>query len=351
MTRARDDLLRAARFERPALIPMRYSINASCWHHYPQSALLDLQEAHSLLFPGFQRPREPVVPRLEPWQRAGRPYRDGWGCVWQTTDDGITGAVTGHPLERWAGWEEYRAPDPSADFGWGPIDWAAEEAALGRARAAGQLVSGGLRHGHTFMTLADIRGYANLLCDMADDEPRLGRLIAMVEEFNLAIVARYLGLGVEWMSYPEDLGMQQGPMLSPAQFRRYIAPSYRRLMDPARAAGCVIHMHSDGDIRALAADLLSDGVEVLNLQDLVNGLDWIADTLAGRVCIDLDVDRQSVTRFGSPAQIDALLRGEVTRLGRREGGLMMVYGLYPGTPIENAWAVADAMERYASHFA
>jgi hypothetical protein len=122
-------------------------------------------------------------------------------------------------------------------------------------------------------------------------------------------------------------------------------------MDPARAAGCVIHMHSDGDIRALAADLLTDGVQVLNLQDLVNGLDWIADTLAGRVCIDLDVDRQSVTRFGSPAQIDALLRSEVTRLGRREGGLMMVYGLYPGTPIENAWAVADAMERSASHFA
>ena len=29
---------------------------------------------------------------------------------------------------------------------------------------------------------------------------------------------------------------------------------------------------------------------------------------------------------------------------------MMIYGLYPGTPLENACAVADAMERYAGYF-
>jgi hypothetical protein len=27
--------------------------------------------------------------------------------------------------------------------------------------------------------------------------------------------------------------------------------------------------------------------------------------LAGKVCIDLDIDRQQVTRFGTPARIDA----------------------------------------------
>jgi len=30
---------------------------------------------------------------------------------------------------------------------------------------------------------------------------------------------------------------------------------------------------------------------------------------------------------------------------------MMVYVLYPGTPIANAMAVADAMERYAGYYA
>ncbi|MBT4101638.1 MAG: hypothetical protein HOE86_28555, partial [Gemmatimonadetes bacterium] len=97
-------------------------------------------------------------------------------------------------------------------------------------------------------------------------------------------------------------------------------------------------------------DLLDAGVEVINLQDLVNGIDWIQDRLAGRVCIDLDIDRQAITRFGTPEQIDALVRDEVERLGSREGGLMMIYGLYPGVPLENADALMGAMERYSTYY-
>lgn len=47
---------------------------------------------------------------------------------------------------------------------------------------------------------------------------------------------------------------------------------------------------------------------------------------------------------------DALIREEVEKLGSRQGGLMMVYGLYPGVPLENAKAVMDAMERYAAYY-
>lgn len=350
MTGHRESMLRAARFESPDRVPMRFHINPACWHHYPQDALQELMARHPLLFPGFEPATAPIVPDYDPWQRAGQPYTDSWGCVWETTDDGITGAITVHPLADLSAFDEYRPPDPAVDYGWGPIDWAAEGERLRRAPSEDRLASGGLRHGHTFMTLAYIRGYENLIYDMADGDPRLWRLVEMVEAFNFAIVSRYVELGAEWMSYPEDLGMQRGPMLSPAQFRTYIQPSYRRLMAPAREAGCIVHMHSDGDIRALAGDLVEGGVEVINLQDLVNGLDWIESELAGKVCIDLDLDRQRVTRFGAPAEIDALIREEVQRLGSPRGGLMMIYGLYPGTPLENVAAVMDAMERYATYY-
>jgi len=144
--------------------------------------------------------------------------------------------------------------------------------------------------------------------------------------------------------------MQKGPMVSPGHFRKYIKPIYESLMGPAREAGCLVHMHSDGDIRALADDLLESGVDALNLQDLINGIDWIKERLQGRVCIDLDIDRQRTTRFGGPEEIDRLIRGEVEALGSREGGLMLIYGLYPGVPLENIKAVMDAMERYAGFY-
>jgi uroporphyrinogen-III decarboxylase len=140
-------------------------------------------------------------------------------------------------------------------------------------------------------------------------------------------------------------------MLSPEQFRKYIKPSLQRLMARARDTGCIVHMHSDGDIRPLVGDLIDVSVEVINLQDLVNGIDWIKDRLAGQICIDLDIDRQQITRFGTPAQIDALIREVVEKLGSKEGGLMTIYGLYPGVPLENVKALMDAMERYTGYYA
>jgi len=347
---ARENLLRVVRFERPDWIPMSFHINAASWQHYPQGALQELMAAHPLLFPNFQASAQPVRPYFSPVQRRDEPYTDPWGCVWRTPEDGITGTVTGHPLADWAAFETYQAPDPAVTDGLTPVDWSALERKIAASRDAGELVQCGLRHGHTFLQLSDIRGYQALILDMADGEPRLLRLIEMLEEFNLAIVERLLSMGAEWMSYPEDLGMQVGPMLSPRHFRKYIQPSYRRIMRPALEAGCVVHMHSDGDIRLLADDMIESGVQVVNLQDLVNGIDWIAAKYAGKVCIDLDIDRQEITYAGTPAQIDTLIREEVQKLGRKEGGLMMIYGLYPGLPLQNVKALMDAMERYAGYY-
>ena len=59
-------------------------------------------------------------------------------------------------------------------------------------------------------------------------------------------------------------------------------------------------MHSDGDIRTLVDDLLDSGVDVINLQDLVNGVEWIAAYWTGKVCVDLDIDRQNVSVYFFP---------------------------------------------------
>ncbi len=345
-----QNTLRAIRFERPDHIPMVFWINPACWHHYRPEVLFELMADHPRLFPDFV-PGPAAITEPAPWERAGLPYADAWGCVWQTTDDGITGTVTRHPLADWAALASFVPPDPARTNAMTGIDWAVERHRAEQAARAGLPWSASLEHGHTFQRLGYLRGYENLLLDMADGDVRLNGLIGMVEAFNLGLVERYLDLGAVMMCYPEDLGMQKGPMLSPALFRKYIRPVYERLMAPARDANCLVHMHSDGDIRELVEDMLASGVDALNLQDLVNGVDWIAARLKGRVCIDLDIDRQQITPFASPRRIDALIRSEVEALGSPEGGLMMIYGLYPGVPVENVRAVMDAMERYAGFYA
>jgi uroporphyrinogen decarboxylase len=348
MTR-RENMLKAVRFERPGYIPMTFTVSAACWHHYDQNALQDLMEAHPFLFPDFVR-RENVTPHYALNQRKDEPYTDPWGCMWTTSDDGITGSVHGHPLPEWGTLASYTPPDPERTDGTYPVDWQNIALCVKKQKEDGQLVWGGLPHGHTFLRLQDIRGYENLIFDMVDEKPELSQLIGMVEEFNYQFVLKWMEQEPDMMSYPEDLGMQVGPMLSPDQFHKFIKPVYQKLMKPARDSGCIVHMHSDGDIRTLVDDLIDGGVEVINLQDLVNGIDWIAKKFAGRTCIDLDIDRQNVTARGTPEQIDSLIREEVTKLGSKAGGLMMKHGLYPGVPLENVGALMDAMERYSTHY-
>ena len=344
-----QNTLKAIRFERPEYIPVVFWVNPACWHHYEPEILFGLMAEHHILFPDFN-PNNEQLPEIALWERAGVPYTDAWGCVWETTDDGITGTVTRHPLSDWTALESFAPPDPAETNGIAKIDWSAIKKRILKARTEGEHYVGSLEHGHTFQRLGYLRGYENLVLDMADSETRLWRLIEMVETFNTGIVQRYIDAGSEMICYPEDLGMQRGPMLSPEHFRRYIKPIYERIMSPAHKAGCLVHMHSDGDIRDLVDDLVVSGVDALNLQDLVNGIDWIEANLKGRVCIDIDIDRQQITRFGSPTQIDKLIREEVEKLGSREGGLMMIYGLYPGVPLENVKAIMDAMERYAGYY-
>jgi len=345
----RENLLRAIRFEQPEYIPMTFHINEACWHHYDQSALQDLMEEHRFLFPGFTR-QKTVRPHYGLNQRKNEPYTDPWGCIWETSDDGITGSVHQHPLKDWNGFDQYKAPDPDTTDGTFPVDWEHIKATVKRQKNNGQTVYGGLPHGHTFLRLQDIRGYENLIFDMIDEDPRLAKLIGMVENFNHHCVMNWLELEPDIMTYPEDLGMQVGPMLSPDNFLKNIKPVYRRIMKPACDQGCIVHMHSDGDIRTLADDLIDDGVQVINLQDLVNGIDWIAERFAGRVCVDLDIDRQRITPREEPPQIDALIREEVEKIGSKRGGLLMIYGLYPGVPLRNVKALMDAMEKYATYY-
>ena len=346
-----DNYLRTVHFDTPDFIPMTFHINDACWHHYDQQQLFDLMEAHPMLFPDFKRPQGVYTPVYAKVARRDEPFVDDFGCVWETADDGITGTVTGHPLADYAALAHFTPPYPEVCMGIGPIDWKKEERRIAEAHSKGQCAIGALRHGHTFLQLSDLRGYQNLLFDMMDDEPRLWQVIEMVEHFNAAIVDHYLALGADQISYPEDLGMQVGPMLSPECFLQYIFPSYKRLMAKSQQAGKIVHMHSDGDIRQLVEYLTHGGVQIINLQDRVNGIDWIREHFHEKVCIELDIDRQYVTVEGTPREIDDWIRMEVETLGSKKGGLMMIYGLYPRVPVENAAAVMDAMEKYAGYYA
>jgi len=157
-------------------------------------------------------------------------------------------------------------------------------------------------------------------------------------------------MGVDLLNAADDLGTQTASMLGPRHFRRWLMPSYKRLFLPFRRAGAHVFMHHDGYVMDIMDEIIESGVSIVNPQDLVNGIDNLAREVKGRVCIRIDVDRQHVIPHGSPRDVRELIKEEVMKLGSPAGGLEMVVGIYPPTPLENVAALLDALEQYRTYW-
>ena len=295
------NFLRTIYFDNPEWTLCRVGLMPATWMKH-REAMEELVLAHPRIFPGYVRGERDYDALPSPLY-AGGLHTDCWGIVWQNIEPG-SGQYSGGPSPGRLGRAgRLRPPNPLTDAQFGTRDW--EAVAQG---------SGHPEHGVTwrwaacptaFFTCCSTtsRGFENFMLDLAAEEARLGRVIEMLDDYNLGVTRRFLELGAEMLSYGEDLGMQSGLPISPAMWRRYIKPSYTRLFSLGVEAGLPVRMHTDGYILDIIPDLIECGVTLLNPQIRPNGIDGLRRTARGKVAIDQDLDRQ-LFPFATPSQIE-----------------------------------------------
>lgn len=346
----RENTLRNARFQGPEWIPMTVACSNASWDQWREEL-----EAVALRHPDFF----PYVHKgwrdydhfdFGPAHTKGVPFTDAWGCTWETAVNGLEGVVTNTPLADWEAFETYPFPDPNRTGDRGPVDWEATAKAIRAAREAGHLTAGSTAHGFLFLRLQYLRGFENLMLDMATGDPRLQQLIDKIVAHTQVIVRNYLRIGVDVMEFADDLGTQTATIIGPENFRRWIKPAYTKLMAPCKAAGTLVGFHSDGYTLDILEDQVAAGVDIVNPQDLANGIDNLARTIKGKACIRLDIDRQTIIPFGTRKEIHDLIEEEVRKLGDPSGGLELICGIYPPTPPENVDALCEALRKFRTYW-
>ena len=366
---SRDNFLRAITFTSPKWIPHNVFWPPATWYKYGE-ALEDLVLKHSIIFDDAVSKYKPVkglyklfmsLARYSIW-RKGNMYKDEWGCVWSYVIDGIEGQVVVHPLEDIGNLKLYRPPNSRKSEGppyipplgggyMSPYEtWDDIRARLSGERKAGLLVGGSLPHGFMFQRIYYLRGLKAFMIDLVREAPHLLDIINMVLDYNLGLIERWLEMGVDVMFFGDDLGAQDRPFISPRLFRKYFIPAYREMFKKVHEAGAYVYLHSDGHIIELIPDLIEAGVDVINPQDKVNGIDNLERICKGRVCMDVDVDRQKLLPKGTPEAIEAHVKEIVTRLGSKKGGLMLKADCYPDVPLSNIEALCLAIEKYRGYY-
>lgn len=338
-----ENFLRAVEFRYPQWIPCIVSIMPATWIKY-EGEVEKIVLEHSKLFPHYKRGDFKKMKLSRAYQK-GR-WKDVWGIVWENIEEGLDSVPVEKeaPLRNWEDSRNYQVPDPLFFDRFGEeIDWEERKNQLEEAKKRGNLACGTLLHGFMYMWLYYLRGFTNLMMDIASEDSRLNQVIEMVLNYNLKLANKWIEMGAEIIYFGDDLGLQKSLPINPSDWRKYLKPCYAEIFGACQDKGVYVYLHSDGHILEIIEDLIECGVNIINPQIRANSLEGLEKVAKGKVCIHLDLDRQ-LFPFASRQEIRNHIRKVVKILSPKKGGLMLHAECGPDVPLENIETICQVLE-------
>ncbi len=341
----RENWIRAVTFQSPDRIPCSVGFAPMLLRRH-RAALDRIMRDHPRIFPEYDPETFDFFDMMPPTYRQGERYRDNWGCVWYNLQEGLEGQVVEHPLADWRRLATWRPPDPLRLAEREPRDWSEVSREMEERRGRGWLTNGNAER--LFDRLYLLRGFEALMVDFADEPPELQRLIDIITEHELKVVAEWARIGVDMISFHTDIATQRGLMISPASFRKYVKPMYRALFRKVREAGSLCYLSSDGNLTEIVDDLVECGLQAHDPQLRAAGVDGIAQAYKGKLFANVDLDRQGFP-FMTPGEMRDQVHQVVDAMALPEGGLMMQAAIYDAdVPLANIESLVEAMEEYCN---
>jgi len=244
-------------------------------------------------------------------------------------------------------------PDPSDSARWGGLK--DEVRALYNTTDYG-LVIGCVFGGGVFEFPQYLRGMKEFMVDLLQTPEFADDLMERITEVLItayACMLEQVGSYVQVVSICDDLATQQGPMISPALYRRRIKPRQKRIINAIKAhTDAKILYHGCGATRVFLPDLIEIGVDIFNpVQVQAQGM---GDTAALKREFGQDLtfwgglcDNQMVLPFGTPDQVREETRRRLDDLMPRGGFVAApIHNIQDGVPAENILAMYETLHTY-----
>jgi uroporphyrinogen decarboxylase len=289
---------------------------------------------------------------IEVNERAGRRWhdlRDEFGVVWSMPDDQMLYMdISHHPLAKATirDVEAYPFPD-----GGDPTRFTGvRERALAVRTDTPYALSSGIC-GVTYEVCWYMRGLERWFMDMIDEPALCEALLDRTAQYWVDWMRGFLGQAgdlLDVVMIGDDLAGQQGPLFSPAFYRRVVRPRQQRVIDAIkRGTRAKIWYHTCGDCSQYIPDLIEMGVDILNPVQI--GPERMSPRgLKEKFGSDVvfwggGIDSQHVLPFATPDEVRREVRKNV-ELFKPGGGYVFnnVHNIQAGVPPENIVAMYDA---------
>jgi len=196
-----------------------------------------------------------------------------------------------------------------------------------------------------------LRGMEQYLTDLAWHEEFVHEALDLLLEMHFEALDVLFDLPIDGVTFGDDFGSQKGLMISPATFRSFFKPRLAQLYEKVRAAGLVVGAHSCGDNTEIMADYVDIGLQVFHpLQPECMDITYIKKEFGKDLTFRGGIGTQGSAVHGTVAQAKQAVfqAAEILSAG---GGYLLepCKPLPPETPVENAMAFIEAMEK-ARHY-
>jgi len=266
----------------------------------------------------------------------GRVRFDWWGAGHDANEEGYYIALS--PLASEPDLDAYAWPDPTAP---GLVD---DAATTTTAVGDDAFVIPNLGFA-LFERAWSLRGFEQFLMDLVADPDYAAELLDRITAIQLALVARYLAVGVDAGYFGDDYGSQTGLLMSPQTWRRLIKPRLAALFAPFRERGLPVVLHSDGAIGEILPDLVEIGLKALNpVQPEVVDQAWLRHRFGRSLAFYGGISTQTVLPTGRPTEVRDAVARCVAALAPEGTGLLLgpSHRLMSDIPMTNVDALLEA---------
>lgn len=266
-------------------------------------------------------------------------YEDEWGAWKYVPEGGSYFSYVRHPLSEAQSPALYRFPDPTADERYEDVsavvrEWSGRYPVL-------------VEQTNLFKTAWELRGLEQLLVDLHDNPPFVEGLLDRVLEFRLEESRQLARRGVDIISFAGDVAWQQGMMMNPAVWRRFLKPRLEVIVRTVRRERPEVRFffHSDGDVSAIVGDVAEIGFDILDpVQPECMDPAWVKREHGDRLTLHATISSQQTLPFGTPDDVWREVRTRFETCGI-EGGLILAPNnvVQQDVPLDNLLVLYQAI--------
>lgn len=241
--------------------------------------------------------------------------------------------------------EDYPFPDPEAP---------------GRFRLAEEAMA---KYGKDYGIIGDLEcsifetswylvGLEKLFMGMAMEEEWVDALFDKVAAFHTAVGKKLAAMGADIIWCGDDLGSQNGPMISVDMFDRYFFPRIQKMFAAFKEVNPKVKVawHSCGSILPFIPRFIEAGLDILNpLQPLATGMDpvWLKETYGDKLVFFGGICVQKLLPQGTPQEIEAEVHRRIDILSQGGGYIVApAHNIQSDTSVENVQAFFDAVKSW-----